>query len=142
MKNKLLNGLLGCLLILPFQPSFAIPPEERAALIALHNEGGGKNWFRQEDAWRLGATGTECQWSGVSCSPDNLNVTKLSLIGDGLTRLPPEIGLLSKLTTLELGSNKLTTLPPEIAQLSNLTELDLSHNLLTTLPPEIGQLSN
>lgn len=68
--------------------------------------------------------------------------TELDLSFNQLSSLPPEIGLLSNLTTLYLGDNQLSSLPPEIGQLSNLTMLDLGGNQLSSLPPEIGQLSN
>jgi leucine-rich repeat protein SHOC2 len=67
--------------------------------------------------------------------------------------LPPEIGHLKNLKTLELGTliteyfgelmgKPLTKLPPEIGQLQNLEMLYLQDNQLTVLPPEIGQLQN
>jgi len=55
--------------------------------------------------------------------------------------LPPEIGLLTKLTKLELWENQLTALPPEISQLPQLTSLNIYKNQLTPLPPEISQLT-
>ncbi len=64
----------------------------------------------------------------------------LDLIGIELTSLPPEVGQLTNLQTLDLEVNQLTALPPEVGQLANLESLNLSHNQLTTLPPELGQL--
>lgn len=69
-------------------------------------------------------------------------VTNLDLSREGLTKLPPEIGKLSKLASLNLSFNRIAFLPPEIGQLSELIMLDLSINWLTRLPVEIGQLSN
>jgi internalin A len=66
----------------------------------------------------------------------------LNLDGNQLTALPPKIGQLTKLETLSLGGNQLTALPPEIGQLTNLQTLSLDGNQLTALPPEIGQLTN
>src|SRR5687767_1286180 len=67
--------------------------------------------------------------------------TLLDLTALGLTRLPPEIGQLTNLTTLSLDRNQLSILPREIGKLSKLTTLSLSDNQLSILPPEIGQLA-
>ncbi|MEK6257634.1 MAG: leucine-rich repeat domain-containing protein [Planctomycetota bacterium] len=67
--------------------------------------------------------------------------TELDLSGLGLSTLPPEIGQLTALTTLELHRNQLSALPPEIGQLAALTKLHLYENQLSALPPEIGQLT-
>ena len=47
----------------------------------------------------------------------------LSLLGQELEVLPPEIGQLTSLIELDLGLNELTELPPEIGDLTNLTNL-------------------
>ena len=47
-----------------------------------------------------------------------------------LQSLPPEIGRLQNLQTLEVSGHRLVNLPPELWQLSNLQELKLSGNLL------------
>lgn len=65
----------------------------------------------------------------------------LFLDGLGLTRVPSELGKLTRLTQLYLHHNQLTTLPPEIwHQLTALSELYLGNNQLIALPSEIGQL--
>ncbi|MBE7471878.1 MAG: hypothetical protein DPW09_04190 [Anaerolineae bacterium] len=69
-------------------------------------------------------------------------VTELDLRGRGVTKLPREIGQLSKLESLNLSFNRIASLPPEIGQLFRLIRLDLSLNWLTRLPNEISQLSN
>ena len=66
----------------------------------------------------------------------------LNLDGNQLTSLPPEIGQLTSLQTLGLLGNRLTALPPEIGQLTSLQTLNLDGNQLTSLPPEIGQLTS
>jgi len=68
--------------------------------------------------------------------------TLLDLSRLGLTRLPPKIGQLARLTELNLATNRLTSLPPELGQLECLTRLDLSDNSLAALPPELGQLAS
>jgi Leucine-rich repeat (LRR) protein len=70
-----------------------------------------------------------------------LRTGKLKLSDRGLTEVPPEIGQLTNLKTLDLSGNQLTAPPPEIGQLINLQTLNLSGNQLTALPPEIGQLT-
>jgi Leucine-rich repeat (LRR) protein len=44
---------------------------------------------------------------------------------------------LTNLETLSIEGNKLSSLPPEILKLTNLETLNISHNYLTTLPAEI-----
>jgi internalin A len=66
----------------------------------------------------------------------------LWLDNNGLTSLPPEIGVLANLQWLSLSGTQLTALPPEIWRLTNLQVLILGGNQLTTLPAEIGRLSN
>ena len=58
--------------------------------------------------------------------------------------IPPELGRLSRLTTLALDSNRLSGgIPPEFGSLSNLATLRLGGNQLTGgIPPELGGLSN
>jgi internalin A len=67
---------------------------------------------------------------------------RLNLSHKGLRSLPPEIGQLTNLRSLDLSFNQLSSLPPAIGQLTNLRSLNLRFNLLTSLPPEIGQLTN
>ena len=67
--------------------------------------------------------------------------TELDLRYHGLTELPPEIGQLTQLQSLNLWDNQLTALPPEIGQLTQLQSLILRVNQLMVLPPEIGQLT-
>uniref|UniRef100_UPI0030DDAFE9 leucine-rich repeat domain-containing protein n=1 Tax=Crocosphaera watsonii TaxID=263511 RepID=UPI0030DDAFE9 len=61
----------------------------------------------------------------------------LDLSFKGLTSIPPEIGQLTNLTSLNLWNNQLSNLPPEIGQLTNLTSLNLWNNQVTNIPPEI-----
>jgi small GTP-binding protein len=68
--------------------------------------------------------------------------TELNLFGQELTELPPEIGQLTNLNSLDLRSNQLTVIPPEINQLTNLTKLYLGWNILTAISQENVQLTN
>ncbi|TFI50791.1 TIR domain-containing protein [Mastigocladus laminosus UU774] len=66
----------------------------------------------------------------------------VSTIGNKLSALPAEIGLLNQLEELQIVDNRLASLPEEIGQLVNLQTLDLYRNQLSSLPEEIGQLVN
>lgn len=59
-----------------------------------------------------------------------------------LRTIPPEIGLLLYLETLDFRNNQLESIPPEIGRLVNLQTLHLENNLLESIPSEIGQLVN
>ncbi|WP_395810091.1 leucine-rich repeat domain-containing protein [Archangium minus] len=66
---------------------------------------------------------------------------RLWLGSTGLKQLPKELGLLGKLTKLDLSFNReLQSLPPEVGQLQNLESLNLKNTGLTSLPEELGQL--
>lgn len=65
----------------------------------------------------------------------------VDLSGTRLSRLPPEIGDLSRAKKLDLGCNSLKTLPAEIGALTKLRELWLERNKLASLPAEIGALT-
>lgn len=67
--------------------------------------------------------------------------TFLGLHGLYLSKLPPEIGLLTNLRLLDLEDNLLQSLPPEIGNLKKLEILYLANNELESLPPQIGNLS-
>jgi len=68
------------------------------------------------------------------------NLEYLTLLN--LKVLPPQIGNLGNLKSLNLSSNELSALPKEIGQLKNLTNLNLPNNQLVFLPNEIGELKN
>jgi Leucine-rich repeat (LRR) protein len=70
------------------------------------------------------------------------NMHTLNVSYNGIRILPPEIGQLGNLQVLNLSFNHLTILPPEIGNLLNLQILSVDTNQLTSLPPDIGQLSN
>ncbi|GMF88825.1 unnamed protein product [Phytophthora fragariaefolia] len=62
----------------------------------------------------------------------------LSLIADGLERLPENIGALTRLTELDLTKNQLRELPASLTRLEGLTALNLSCNFLEKLPEDFG----
>lgn len=69
-------------------------------------------------------------------------VYKLSLVGNKMKKLPPEIGQLVNLQVLNLSENKLKTLPEEIKSLRYLEVLSLYRNKLKYLPIEFRELSS
>ena len=68
--------------------------------------------------------------------------TELNLSLLGLTTLPPELGQLQNLQSLDLSENQLSALPEAVGQLQKLQSLDLSENQLSALPDAVGQLDN
>jgi Leucine-rich repeat (LRR) protein len=71
-------------------------------------------------------------------NPDRAEV--LVMRNRNLKILPPEIGRLHNLKSLNLGNNELTSLPREIGTLQNLEELSIEKNQLVQLPNEILNL--
>lgn len=65
------------------------------------------------------------------------SLLELALVDNGLTYLPEELGVLSKLRVLDVSNNQLSTLPATLYQLTCLQTLVLGHNQLTTdsFPP-------
>ena len=114
---------------------------DRAALVALYNATGGRNW-RNNGNWLsdipMGA------WHGVITDSDG-RVTELSLYSNQLTgEIPAELGSLTNLEVLQLSANQLTgEIPAELGSLTNLLQLYLSDNQLTgEIPAELGSLTN
>lgn len=73
---------------------------------------------------------------------DSDHVYKLSLSGQKMKKLPPEIGKLKNLQWLNLSENRLKSLPPEIGQLEKLEFLSVFDNKLKVIPLEISNLGN
>ncbi|KAL1555657.1 receptor-like protein EIX1 [Salvia divinorum] len=56
--------------------------------------------------------------------------------------VPPQLGNLTNLKSLDLSSNAFVSLPHQLWNLTNLQSLDLRLNYFVTLPPELGNLAN
>lgn len=68
--------------------------------------------------------------------------TKQRIVKSNLLILPPQIALLTHLTTLSLDHNRLAYLPFQIGALTHLTQLSLRDNDLTYLPNSFQNLTN
>lgn len=85
-----------------------------------------------------------CSWTGVLCGVRHNRVTRLAIQNMGLEgTIPPEIGNLSFLVSLNLNGNLFHgNIPKEIGNLARLKELDLRLNTIDgELPPSLGQCS-
>lgn len=127
-----------CMLLLLFsctgQVIAAISTTERNQLIAIYNSTNGPNWSNKT-GW-LGAAGTECSWSGITCDPKQVAVVAINLSNNNLVGPLPS-SYPTGLTSLNLSQNQLSgTLPTSLStSLHALTTLDLSNNQLTgTIP--------
>jgi Leucine-rich repeat (LRR) protein len=87
---------------------------------------------------------TEKWFYGIkeALSVDPATVYKMSLRGNKIKRLTPEIGQFYNLQILILSNCKMKQLPDEISKLKNLQELNIFNNRLVTLPEGLGSLRN
>ena len=126
--------------------------ERASALAALYKATNGANWENNTN-W-LNYDVPLGEWYGVETDRDG-RIIGLSLSENGLEgSLPPELGKLANLRSLDLSSGRNLTgsIPPELGQLTNLERLDLHGNGLGedpglrggrhSIPRELGQLAN
>ena len=121
-------------------PSTA-PGGDREVLEALYDAAGGAGWT-DGTGWRTPAPLGE--WYGVSTDAAG-RVTGLGLDDNGLAGgIPPALGRLAELETLDLGGNALGgPIPRELGGLANLRRLSLRENALGgPIPGELGGLAN
>ncbi len=121
----------------------AIPTDsttDRDVLVALYQATSGDSWL-QSDNWLTDAPIDS--WYGV-VADNNDRVIELDLSENGLSgSIPPELGNLINLKSLNLYNNRLSgSIPSELGNLINLETLDFYKNLLRgTIPPELGGLA-
>ncbi len=114
---------------------------ERAALTALYDATGGRNW---NDGTHWDSGEPLARWHGVLTDDDG-RVTGLSLPANNLAGpLPAALGRLERLTLMELDRNALSgPLPAEFGGLADLQALVLNRNDLSgAVPAALGDLSS
>ena len=117
------------------------PETDREALVAFYDATGGLNW-EESNNWLSELPIGE--WYGVT-TDDNSRVIELALWNNQLSgEIPPELGNLANLESLQLRNNQLSGgIPPELGNLANLESLDLGENQLSGgIPPELGNLAS
>ena len=138
-QNRIMPGNEGNQLGLPVCPPTA--GTDKHALVALYNATDGPKWLNN-DNWLSGEP--LGNWYGVTTHYGG-PVTKLILEANDLSgELPPELGNLANLETLNLSYNDLSgAIPPELGSLPNLTRLYLVNNQLSgEIPSELGNLAS
>ena len=114
---------------------------DRWTLVSLYRATGGPNWTNS-DNWETDDPLKD--WYGVT-TDDAGRVVSLALPGNNLTgTIPPRLGSLANLRTLELHNNNLTGfIPGALGHLTNLITLNLGdNNLGGRIPSQIGNLTN
>ncbi|KAH9654240.1 putative LRR receptor-like serine/threonine-protein kinase [Citrus sinensis] len=78
-----------------------------------------------------------CSWAMITCSPENLVIGLLLQNNNISGGIPPQLGSLPKLQTLDLSNNRLSgVIPRSFGQLNSLQYLDLSYNNLSGPVPK------
>jgi len=151
---KASKSILFSIVLLAFRTilTAAIPPSERAALIALYNSTNGDSWG-WKNGWKtppldtdgFAMPGTENTWWGIKTDGENSTVVKIELDLNNLTGvLPSSLGDLTNLKQIYIYDNPQLSgpIPASLGNLKNLQNLFLMDNQLTgAIPAELGNCS-
>ena len=126
---------------LPAQDPGPAVEADRAALMALYEATDGLYW-RVNTNW--GSEALLGAWHGVTTDGDGRVIRLYLYLNRLIGPIPPELGHLANLETLDLGNNQLQgPIPPELGHLTNLRDLDLGNNQLQgPVPAAPGHLAN
>ena len=114
--------------------------DDRGVLVKFFNSTDGPNW-KIKSNW-LSDVPIE-EWYGVTTDSEG-RVLELNFVNNNIHGpIIPELGQLTKLTTMNFFANQVTgVIPPELGHLANLAEFVCSGCQLTgSIPPELGQLT-
>lgn len=114
--------------------------KDRENLMKIYDALGGDNWTNKTN-W--GTDKPLYEWNGISTNYEG-RVNGILLPANNLKgQIPPEIGNLTNLESLELSGAEITgSIPSEIGKLTKLTSIYFGFNQLSgQLPPEIGNLT-
>jgi len=140
-EHFVLSNYSKTITVTTINPDF-IPKSENKALRDLFLLTDGDNW-ENNAGWKQGVYGTECNWTGITCTPNQNAVIEIKLPGNNLSgNINESIGDFAQLKTIDLSNNSLQgNLPETIEQLKQLETLNLSFNQLTgNIPSEIKNL--
>ncbi len=129
--------LVAAMLAMPSQA--AVAPAERNALIDLYNSAQGSQWTNRA-GW-LGAAGTECSWSGVTCDAGQTTVVGLNLANNKLQGTLSALAALTNLVYVDLSQNALTGSIPTLAGLTSLQVFNAYSNQLSGALPALTGLT-
>lgn len=119
-----------------------IPASERAALIDLYDSTNGDGWWDMV-GW-LGAPGTECTWTGVTCDDGGTTVVGLSFDFTNMAgTLPASLDQLTNLTSLQIADqSQLTGDFPSLTGMTQLQSIDIRNTAIGGRLPSLAGLTN
>jgi hypothetical protein len=115
------------------------PTDQTRILRQFYDATSGANWTDGEGSkWFTSQTSDVCQFSGITCTSLG-HVAGIELSGRNLKgTIPPSIGFLEYLDTLDLSNNSLTGFIPSDLRFAPLTTFSVSGNkIIGIVPPKL-----